>query len=102
MSLLTYLAVLRRRGPAWNHAVPMRAQSLWAEHAAFMNALAAERVIVLGGPIGNGEETLLIFDATDEEAVRARLAPDPWTTAGLLEIARVQPWTILLDGRAPR
>jgi len=96
----TYLAVLRRRGPSWNHAVPMREQALWAEHAAFMNALAAEGLIVLGGPIGNGEETLLIFDAPGEDAVRTRLAVDPWTTAGLLEIARVQPWTILLDCRA--
>jgi uncharacterized protein YciI len=99
VSPTTYLAVFRRRGPAWNHALPMRAQGLWAEHAAFMNALAAERVIVLGGPIGDGEETLLIFDASGEDAVRARLAADPWTTASLLEIARIQPWTILLDGK---
>ena len=63
MSSTIYLAVVRRRGPAWNHAVPMRAQALWAEHAAFMNALVSERVIVLGGPIGTGEETLLIFAA---------------------------------------
>jgi len=77
----------------------MRAQALWAEHAAFMNALVSERVIVLGGPIGTGEETLLIFDAPGEDAVRARLAADPWTTTALLEIARVEPWTILLDGR---
>lgn len=99
MSSTIYLAVVRRRGPAWNHAVPMRAQALWAEHAAFMNALVSERVIVLGGPIGTGEETLLIFDAPGEDAVRARLAADPWTTTALLEIARVEPWTILLDGR---
>jgi hypothetical protein len=50
--------------------------------------------------MGNGEETLLIFDAPGEDAVRTRLAVDPWTTAGLLEIARVQPWTILLERRA--
>jgi hypothetical protein len=39
------------------------------------------------------------FDTPSEDAVRTRLAADPWTTAGLLEIARVRPWTILLDGR---
>ena len=60
MSPTAYLAVLRRRGPSWNQALPMLAQALWAEHAAFMNALGAEGVIVLGGPIGNGEETLLL------------------------------------------
>ena len=99
---MTYLAVRRVRGPAWNHAVPMRSQVLWAEHAVFMNALAAEGFIVLGGPIGTGEETLLIFTTDSEETVRRRLSADPWTTAGLLEIGRVEPWTILLDGRATR
>ena len=38
----TYITVRRVRGPAWNAALPMRAQTLWAEHAAFMNALATE------------------------------------------------------------
>ena len=97
---MTYLAVRRMRGPAWNAALPMRAQPLWAEHAVFMNALAAEGFVVLGGPIGTGEEVLLIIDAESEDAVRSRLAADPWTTAGLLEIGRVEPWTILLDGRS--
>ena len=97
---MTYMAVRRVWGPAWNAALPMRAQALWAEHAVFMNALAAEGFVVLGGPIGTGEETLLIIDAESEDAVRARLAADPWTTAGLLEIGRVEPWTILLDGRS--
>ena len=43
--------------------------------------------------------TQLVIDADSEDALRARLAGDPWTEAGLLEIARVEPWTILLDGR---
>jgi len=34
----------------------MRAQALWAEHAAFMNALATDGFVVLGGPVGPGEE----------------------------------------------
>ena len=96
----TYLAVRRVRGPAWNATLPMRAQALWAEHAAFMNALAAEGFVVLGGPLGSGEETLLVIDSVSEDAVRARLAADPWTRSGLLEIGRVEPWTILLDGRS--
>ena len=78
----------------------MRAQALWAEHAAFMDALAAEGFVVLGGPLGSGEETLLVIDSASEAAARGRLAADPWSGAGLLEIGRVEPWTILLDGRA--
>lgn len=97
----TYLAVRRMRGPAWERALPMRSQDGWAEHAVFMNALAAEGFVVLGGPLGSGEEVLLVIDAPTEETARMRLAADPWSTAGLLEIASVEPWAVLLDGRVP-
>jgi uncharacterized protein YciI len=97
---MTYLTVRRVRGPAWNSALPLREQALWTEHAAFMNALAAEGLIVLGGLLGDGAEVLLVFDSTSEDIVRARLAADPWSKAGLLEISRVEPWTILLDSRS--
>lgn len=96
----TYMAVRRVRGPAWNATLPMRTQALWTEHAAFMNALATEKFIILGGPLGSGEEVLLVFDAAGEDAVRERLAADPWSTSGLLVIKSVEPWTILLDGRS--
>jgi len=77
----------------------MRAQALWNEHAAFMNALAAEKFVVLGGPLGSRAEVLLVIDSPNEETIRARFAEDPWSTAHILEIASVEPWTILLDGR---
>jgi uncharacterized protein YciI len=96
----TYFVVRRVRGPAWNPTAPMRDQPLWAEHAAFMNALAAQGFVVLGGPLGRGEEVLLVIDAASEDIIRARLAGDPWTDARLLVIKSVQPWTVLLDGRS--
>lgn len=96
---MTYFAVRRVRGPAWKVSLAMRAQAQWAEHAAFMNALASEGFVVLGGPLGSGEEVLLVVDAADEAAVRARLAADPWSRSGLLEMKSVEPWAILLDSR---
>ena len=99
MSQPTYFAVRRVHGPAWNAALPMRAQALWTEHAAFMSALAADRFVVLGGPLGSRAEVLLVIDAANEEAVRARLALDPWSTSHILEIGGIEPWTILIDGR---
>ena len=96
----THFIVRRLRGRAWNSALPMRSQALWAEHAAFMNALAAEGFVVLGGPAGAGEEVVLVIEAPSEDALRARLAADPWSESGLLEIGRVEPWTILLDSRS--
>ena len=54
--MATYFIVRRVRSQAWNTAAPMRAQALWAEHAAFMTALAADGFVILGGPVGTGEE----------------------------------------------
>jgi hypothetical protein len=48
-----YFALVRRPGPAWDLGRPMREQDGWAEHAAFMDALAEEGFIVLGGPVGD-------------------------------------------------
>ena len=97
---MTYIAVRRLRGPAWRPALPMRAQAGWAEHAAFMNGLAAEGFVVLGGPVGSGDrEFLLVFAADREDTVRARLDADPWSSSSMLTIGRVERWTILLDGR---
>jgi uncharacterized protein YciI len=81
----------------------MRKQALWPEHAAFMEGLVAERFVLLGGPVGGGEEApevLLVIDTSGVDAVRTRLAADPWSRTGLLEVSRVEPWTILLDGRS--
>jgi uncharacterized protein YciI len=77
----------------------MRAQALWDEHSKFMTALTAEKFVVLGGPLGSRAEVLLVIDAPNQEAVRARLAQDPWSMAHILEIASIEPWTIMLDGR---
>ncbi len=74
----------------------MPEQKKWAEHAAFMNALANDGFVVLGGPLGDGARILLIVDADSEGAVQTRLAADPWTPMGLLRIAKVERWEILL------
>jgi len=98
-------AVIRSRGPAWNADLPMREQAAWDAHAAFMNALAADGHIVLGGPLGNGERTLLIIEAASQDAVQRLLDSDPWSGMNLLKIDSITPWQILLarsDGRQQR
>ncbi len=99
-----YFAVRMVPGPEWNAALPMRSQAGWTDHAAFMDQLAAEGFIVLGGPLGGGEVKLHIVQAPSEAAVRSRLAADPWSVSRQLDVWDVRPWTILLDGRsaAPR
>jgi uncharacterized protein YciI len=75
-----YFLVQNAKGPAWDHSKRRREQAAWDEHAAFMDALTEEGVVVLGGPIGegDGENTLLIVDVESEWEIRARLAEDPW------------------------
>jgi uncharacterized protein YciI len=95
-----YFLVRLARGAAWDHSRPRRNQAGWAEHAAFMDALTVEGMIILGGPIGegDGEDSLLIVEVENEAAVRARLAGDPWLN-GVLAIKSVEPWTVWLRAR---
>ena len=53
---MTYYAVTRERRENWNARFSMRQQEKWDEHATFMNALIDDGFVVLGGPLGNGED----------------------------------------------
>jgi uncharacterized protein YciI len=75
----------------------MRQQQQWEQHAAFMDALAAEGFIILGGPLGDGEQKFLhIMAAASAPAIEARLAADPWTPLHMLRTASIERWEILL------
>jgi uncharacterized protein YciI len=96
----TYYAVLREREENWDTRLPMRQQKQWNEHAAFMDALADDGFIILGGPLGDGEKRFLhIIAAESEQAIEARLADDPWTPLRLLRTASIVRWEILLRAR---
>jgi uncharacterized protein YciI len=92
-----YYLVERAKGSAWDHSRGRREQDGWDAHAAFMDALAEEGLVILGGPIGegDGENALLIIDAVSEAEIRARLAEDPWTD-DMLTIESVKPWSVWL------
>ena len=92
-------AVRLVHGPAWDSSRPIRAQDGWDEHAAFMEGLVADGFIILGGPVGDGEQTLHAVEAADEIDIRARLARDPWACAGRLQIGTIEPWALWLDSR---
>jgi uncharacterized protein YciI len=89
---------LERGGP-WDWEKDLREQAGWEAHARFMDDLVASGFVLLGGPLEGNRETLLIVDATSEEAIRDRLAADPWSSNGMLRPVRVERWTVLLDGR---
>jgi uncharacterized protein YciI len=94
-----YFLVKTVPGPAWDHSRPRREQVRWDEHAAFMDGLTAEGMIVLGGPVGSGDGdyALLVVDAESEAEIRDRLDADPWAD-GMLTVDSVEPWSVWLRG----
>jgi uncharacterized protein YciI len=82
----------------------MEEQEEWRAHAEFMNALARDRFVVLGGPIDGTREVLLVVRASDEAQIQARLSGDPWSHNQLLCVSEIRAWTLRLGSipdRAP-
>ena len=94
-----FLVIRRQSGPRWDPSQPLEGQSGWLEHASFMDGLVAEGFVVLGGPLSGGPRVALAVEAESEDAVRARLAGDPWSETHLLTES-IEPWTIRLDARS--
>jgi uncharacterized protein YciI len=76
-----------------------RGQEARDEHAEFMGGLAGDGLVILGGPVGDGEQTLHLIRAANEDEIRARLAADPRASAGLPQIGTIEPWALWLDSR---
>ena len=95
-----FLVVLRRSGPDYDHSRPLEEQSGWPEHADFMDALVDEGFVVLGGVLEDEVRTAHAVEADSEDAVRAKLATDPWSGTHLV-VDSIDRWTIRLDGRRP-
>ena len=98
-------AVTTAKGANWDHARGNREQPYWDQHAGFADGLVRRGVIILGGPIGGGEDddiALLAVEAVSEDAALSAFDADPWTVDEVFRIKRIQPWTIWLDGRSHR
>ena len=94
--------VSRIRGNSWDPNRPMNRQDQWPEHATFMDELTTLRFIVLGGPLGDEGDNLLVVDAADETEIRSILGRDPWTQMSILEIESIRRWTVLLQAGPAR
>jgi uncharacterized protein YciI len=67
------------------------------EHPAFVDQLAGDGFVVMGGPVGDDGDVLLVVDAADESAIRSTLTRDPRSQSGILYVMQIHRWTILLD-----
>jgi uncharacterized protein len=97
---MAYFAVTVEHGPNWDNSRSMREQEQWDAHARFMDALTDDGFVLLGGPVGDGTRVLLAVKADEQNEVESRLGEDPWRPMGLLRTADIEPWEVLLDGRA--
>ena len=96
---MSYDAVIREAGPGWNEG-GIAAQPHVAEHAAFMNDLADKGFVLFAGPLAGSENArlraLLIVDTDRENAIRDRLADDPWARTNRLAITSIEPWNLIV------
>jgi uncharacterized protein YciI len=95
-----HFLVRHARGPEWDASRGRRQQRGWDEHAAFIDGLAVQGRVILGGPVGeiDGQHAMLLVRAADAAEARGLLAGDPWHD-GVLRIESVEPWTLWV--RAP-
>jgi hypothetical protein len=96
---MAYFALTLVHGDGWDASRPIREQRAWDEHAAFFDGLVADGFIVVGGPLGNGEQTLHLVQADDAAQIEDRVRADPWAVMDLLRVGSIQPWALWLDGR---
>ncbi|MGH7758137.1 MAG: YciI family protein [Candidatus Dormibacteria bacterium] len=88
--------VTNGRGPGWDRHRPTREQPGWSGHAAFMDGLVDQGVVLCGGPVGDEERFVLVADAANEPALRSQLGADPWVGTGVLANTSIERWTIWL------
>ena len=94
----TFVAI-SSAGPSRDLSKGTREQPFWDEHAEFIDRLVAEGFILKGGPLVDEGGSLLIFNAEDENEVRAKLKNDPWSKQGILKLESVKRWQIFIDVR---
>ena len=91
---MCYYAVTRTAGPAWTNGKGA------VDHAAFMDTLSADGVVLCAGPLASRENkrfrVLLIADAPSEADIRRRLADDPWELTRQVVTTSIEPWNLFV------
>ena len=96
---MSLYSVIREAGPGFLDG-GIAAQPDVADHAAFMNALAEEGLILFAGPLAGTETSrlraLLIMSADGEDEIRHRLNDDPWVRTDRLVITSIESWNVIV------
>ena len=83
-------AAFVHRTSVWDPGKPPQEQSGFADHAKFVAELEASGFIAMAGLMQPSNDVLFIFRAESEEAVRLRMAQDPWQKDGHARLGRVE------------
>jgi uncharacterized protein YciI len=65
-------------------------------HLEYLHGLAGDGTLVAAGPLATGEGSLTVYDVPDEDAARALLAADPYTTGGVTELLSLREWNAVV------
>jgi uncharacterized protein YciI len=93
-----FLVTVRPSGPKWEPSRPLEQPSHWPAHAAFVDGIVEDGLIVLGGPLADEHRVVHAVEAESQDAVRATFARDPWSETHL-HLESIEPWTLRLDRR---
>ena len=103
---MTLFAVNREAGPGWLEDAGAFDQPDVNAHAAFMEGLAMDGVLLAAGPLADTASgrirVLLIAEASNEAEIVDRLAADPWELTGRIKTATIEPWTVVAGSIASR
>jgi len=91
--------ILWAPGPAWVEGKTVREQPHWAEHAAFMDPLFENGMVVLGGPFADATGSLVIVEAENEHEVADLFARDPFVEHAIFALRSLKQWPLFLDAR---
>jgi uncharacterized protein YciI len=99
---MNLFAVTRDAGPGWTDGKGAFEQPGVNDHAAFMNNLENEGIVLFAGPLAGSEHdrirALVIADADTETDIERRLADDPWELTQQLVTTRIEPWNLFVGG----
>lgn len=85
-----FFAAFVHRAGAWDQARPPQEQPGFPDHAKFVAELESSGFIAMAGLMQPSNDVLFIFRAESEEAVRQRMAQDPWQKDGHARLGRVE------------
>ena len=85
-----FFAAFVHRADAWDHSRAPQEQAGFPDHAKFVAGLEASGFIAVAGLMQPSNDVLFVFRADSEDAVRRRLAEDPWQKDGHARLGRVE------------